>query len=136
PRIRPRLTRRLFLVVSAGKGTRGLLACSLPNRNPIMMAVLAWQTEIRGLRAGSLVPSYKPARLQAGEVLRGRRVLRARVVRPRVIRPCVARCGHAGEFEDGVSPPPGVSDSLAVPPFEVTRRCTMARPSPVPFGFE
>src|SRR5437764_9592809 len=43
PRIRPRLTRRLFLVVSAGKGTRGLLACSLPNRNPIMMAVLAWQ---------------------------------------------------------------------------------------------
>ena len=35
-----------------------------------------------------------------------------------------------------VSPPPGVSPSLAVPPFEVTRRCTMARPSPVPFGFE
>src|SRR5215468_1872035 len=59
PRIRPRLTRRLFLVVSAGKGTRGLLACSLPNRNPIMMAALACQTEIRGLRAGSLVPSYK-----------------------------------------------------------------------------
>src|SRR5689334_6099460 len=109
PRIRPRLTRRLFLVVSAGKGTRGLLACSLPNRNPIMMAVLAWQTEIRGLRAGSLVPSYKPARLQAGEVLRGRRVLRARVVRPRVVRPRVvrprvARCGHAGEFEDGGQP--------------------------------
>jgi hypothetical protein len=35
-----------------------------------------------------------------------------------------------------VSPPPGVSVSLAVPPFEVTRRCTMARPSPVPFGLE
>ena len=44
PRIRPRLTRRLCLVVSAGKGTRGYLACSLPNRNPNMMAVLAWQT--------------------------------------------------------------------------------------------
>ena len=25
---------------------------------------------------------------------------------------------------------------MAVPPFEVTRRCTMARPSPVPFGLE
>src|SRR6266516_2147050 len=61
PRIRPRLTRRLCLVVSAGKGTRGYLACSLPNRNPDMVAVLAWQTEIRGLRAGSLVPSYKAA---------------------------------------------------------------------------
>src|SRR4029077_10861520 len=104
PRIRPRLTRRLFLVVSAGKGTRGLLACSLPNRNPIMMAVLAWQTEIRGVRAGSLLPSYKPVRLQAGEVLRGRRVLRARVVRPCVVRPCVVRCWHAGEFEDGGQP--------------------------------
>src|SRR5689334_15139631 len=58
PRIRPRLTRRLCPVVAAGKRTRGLLACSLPNRNPNMMAVLAWQTEIRGLRAGSLVASY------------------------------------------------------------------------------
>src|SRR5438270_7879788 len=58
PRIRPRLTRRLCPVVAAGKRTRGLLACSLPNRNPNMMAVLAWQTETRGLRAGSLVASY------------------------------------------------------------------------------
>jgi hypothetical protein len=41
PRIRPGLSRRLCLVVSTGKGTRGYLACSLPNRNPIMMAFLA-----------------------------------------------------------------------------------------------
>jgi hypothetical protein len=44
PRIRPGLSRRLCLVVSAGKGTHGYLACSLPNRNPIMMAFLACQT--------------------------------------------------------------------------------------------
>src|SRR5947208_1947902 len=98
PRIRPRLTRRLCPVVAAGKRTRGLLACSLPNRNPNMMAVLAWQTETPGLRAGSLVASYNAfrqgPRLQAGEILRGRRVLRARVV----------RCRHAGEFEGGGQP--------------------------------
>jgi len=37
-----------------------------------MMTVLAWQTEIRGLHARSLVPLYKTAtQLEAGEVLRG-----------------------------------------------------------------
>jgi len=41
PGIRPGLSRRLFLAVPAVKGTRGYLACSLPNRNPIMMALLA-----------------------------------------------------------------------------------------------
>jgi hypothetical protein len=35
-----------------------------------------------------------------------------------------------------VRPPPGVWARLAVPPFDVTSRCTMARPSPVPLGFE
>src|SRR5690349_20177844 len=76
-----------------------------------MMAVLAWQTEIRGLctgswclrsrlrRLGGVVPPEPAERLQAREVLRGRRVLRARVVRPRVVR-----CWHAGEFEDGGQP--------------------------------
>src|SRR5712671_7957690 len=44
--------------------------------------------------------------------------------------------GTPGNSRVAVSPPPGVSVSLAVPPFEVTRRCTMARPRPVPFGFE
>jgi hypothetical protein len=44
PRIRPRLTRRLCLAVSAGKRTRGHLACSLPNRNPDMVTFLAGQT--------------------------------------------------------------------------------------------
>src|SRR5262249_34309661 len=62
PHIRPRLSRRLCRSSPAGKGTHGSLACSLPNRNPIMMAVLAWLTETRGSRAGSLVPSYKAPR--------------------------------------------------------------------------
>ena len=44
--------------------------------------------------------------------------------------------GRRGSRAMTVSPPPGVSASRAVPPLEVTRRCTMARPSPVPFGFE
>src|SRR5208282_2177863 len=52
PRIRPGLSRRLCLVVSAGKGTHGHMACSLPNRNPIMMALLACQTDTRGFRQG------------------------------------------------------------------------------------
>src|SRR5580658_6980167 len=52
PRIRPGLSRRLCLVVSAGKGTRGYLACSLPNRNPIMMTFLACQTDTPGFREG------------------------------------------------------------------------------------
>src|SRR5579859_5572337 len=41
PRIRPGLSRRLFLVVSPGKRTRVDLSCSLPNRNPNMMTFLA-----------------------------------------------------------------------------------------------
>ena len=52
PRIRPGLSRRLCLVVAAGKGTHGYLACSLPNRNRIMMALLACQTDNRGFRQG------------------------------------------------------------------------------------
>ena len=66
PRIRPGLSRRLCLVVSAGKGTHGYLACSLPNRNPIMMAFLACQTDTRGFRRGYLVPFYKPSRAYRG----------------------------------------------------------------------
>jgi hypothetical protein len=38
PRVHPGLSRRLCLVVPPVKGTRGHLACSLPNRNPIMMS--------------------------------------------------------------------------------------------------
>jgi hypothetical protein len=53
PRIRPGLSRRLCLVVPAGKGTRGYLACSLPNRNPTMMAFLAGQTYIQVFRPAS-----------------------------------------------------------------------------------
>ena len=52
PRIRPGLSRRLCLVVSAGKETNGHLACSLPNRNPIMMEFLACQTDTRGFPRG------------------------------------------------------------------------------------
>jgi hypothetical protein len=42
------LTRRLFLVASPGKRTRAHLTCSLPNRNPNMMAFVARQTDHRG----------------------------------------------------------------------------------------
>jgi len=41
PGIRPGLSRRLCLVMPPVKGTRGGLACSLPNRNPNMMTSLA-----------------------------------------------------------------------------------------------
>jgi hypothetical protein len=45
--IHPGLSRRLCLAMSAGKGTRGFRACSLPNRNPIIMASLACLTKTR-----------------------------------------------------------------------------------------
>src|SRR5690242_18238914 len=70
PRIRPGLSRRLCPVVFPGKGTRGYLACSLPNRNPIKRASLAWQTYTRVRAPGSLVPSYKAGSLKADVVLR------------------------------------------------------------------
>src|SRR3984885_15363858 len=44
--------------------------------------------------------------------------------------------GTPGKWSVTVRPPPGVSSSRAVPPLEVASRCTMARPSPVPFGLE
>src|SRR5260370_2592029 len=49
PRIPPWFSPTLCRVVSPGKGTRGYLACSLPNRDPITMAFLGCQTYIRGL---------------------------------------------------------------------------------------
>src|SRR5579859_4565421 len=58
PRIHPGLSRRLCLVIPAGKGTRAYLARSLPNRNRARVVLLACQTEIRGLRPGFLVLSY------------------------------------------------------------------------------
>src|SRR5207247_9541380 len=126
PRNRPRLTRRLCLVGSAGKRTRGYLACSLPNRNPNMMAILAWQTEIRGLRARSLVPSYKPrARGLGGSSPGGSRAYRpARSCAdegysaPVLFGAVPFGAGTPGNSRVAVSPPPGVSVSLAVPPFE------------------
>src|SRR6266568_1559597 len=56
--IHPGLSRRLCLVIPAGKGPRGYLARSLPNRNPARMALLACPTEIRGRRPGFLVLYY------------------------------------------------------------------------------
>src|SRR5690348_17461707 len=55
---------------------------------------------------------------------------------PVLFGPVLLGAGTPGNSRVAVSPPPGVSDSRAVPPFEVTRRCTIARPSPVPFGLE
>ena len=67
PRIRPGLPRRLFLVVAAVKGTRGYLACSLPNRNPILMASLAYQTYAPGLHRRSwCLPPSQPVSKPAG----------------------------------------------------------------------
>src|SRR5271157_2187361 len=88
---------------------------SLPDRHP-------------GFSPGVLVPFYKEARAYrlsaaCGEVLSD-------------AEPLPLGAGTPGKSRMTVSPPPGVSVSRAVPPFEVTRRCTMARPSPVPFGFE
>src|SRR5271157_276388 len=127
PRIRPGLTRRLCLVVSAGKGTRGYLACSLPNRNPIMIVFLACRTDTRGLLLGfcAFLQGTLAYRLSA-----------AWLAVPSDAGALPLGAGTPGKSRMTVSPPPGVSVSRAVPPFEVTRRCTMARPSPVPFGFE
>src|ERR1700727_959083 len=67
PGIRPGLSRRLFLVVPAVKGTRGYLACSLPNRNPILMASLAYPTYAPGLHRRSwCLPPTQPASQPAG----------------------------------------------------------------------
>ena len=59
PRLRPGLSRRLCLVAPPGKRTRPYLACSLPNRNRIMMALLACQTYIRAFGPRTLVLSYR-----------------------------------------------------------------------------
>jgi hypothetical protein len=45
PRDRPEYPGRLCLVVSAGKGTHDYASRSLPNRNPFMMALLAYRTD-------------------------------------------------------------------------------------------
>jgi len=58
PRIPPGLSRRVCLVVPPGKRTCVDLACSLPNRNPDMMAFLACQTYGGGsCRASSWFPT-------------------------------------------------------------------------------
>src|SRR6266487_4415989 len=102
PRIRPRLTRRLCLVVSCWEGdTRpsGLLVAeSEPEHDASPGLADRDPRSARGVFGGFVqrLQTRAPAtgRLQAGEILRGRRVLRARVVRP-----CVVRRRHAGEFE-------------------------------------
>src|SRR5580700_5026129 len=91
PRIRPGLSRRLCLVVSTGKGTRGYLACSLPNRNPIMMELLACRTDTRGFRQGYWCLPTRQAGLQAQRSLRGGAVGRSAVA---------VRRRHAREVKD------------------------------------
>src|SRR5216684_3842217 len=58
PRIHPWVVPQAMPGGLRWEGTRDYLACSLPNRNPIMMALLACLTDIRGPRRGSLVPLY------------------------------------------------------------------------------
>src|SRR5580692_5414464 len=95
PRIRPGLSRRLCLVVSTGKGTRGYLACSLPNRNPIMMELLACRTDTRGFRQGYWCLPTRQAGLQAQRSLRGGAVGRSAVA---------IRRRHAREVKDDGQP--------------------------------
>ena len=66
---------------------------------------------------------------------RGRR-RRGRGVGTRTSTAAAGVFGTQGKSSVTVSPPPGVSSSRAVPPLEMASRCTMARPSPVPFGLE
>src|SRR5262249_12601700 len=137
PRIRPRLTRRLFLVGLCWEGdTRpsGLLVAEsepdhdggpgLSDRDPgsarrVFGAFVQGRDDYRLAR--SCADEGYSAPVLFGPVLSG---------------PVLFGAGTPGNSRMAVSPPPGVSVSLAVPPFEVTRRCTMARPSPVPFGLD
>ena len=59
PRIRPRLTRRLCLVVFRWEGDTRLSGLLVAESEPEHDGSPGLQTEIRGFRAGSLVPSYK-----------------------------------------------------------------------------
>src|SRR6516225_5496293 len=107
-----------------GKGKGGYLTCSLPNRNPIMMGFLVGQTYTRAFGPRTLVLSYRLRAACAEAALPAAAVLGA----------LLAGAAAPGKSSVTVSPPPGVSARLAVPPLAVTSRCTMARPSPVPPG--
>src|SRR5690349_11768858 len=109
PRIRPRLTRRLCLGRLRWEGDTRLSGLLVAESEPEHDGSPGLADIDPGLSPRVLVPSYKVSPLQAGQILRGRRVLRARVVRHRVVRPCVVRrcvvrCRHAGEFEGGGQP--------------------------------
>src|SRR6267378_4049050 len=109
PRIRPRLTCRLCLRRLRWEGDTRLSGLLVAESEPEHDGRPGLADIDPGLSRRVLVPSYKVPALQAGQILRGRRVLRAHVVRPCVIRPCVVRpCvvrrRHAGEFEGGGQP--------------------------------
>src|ERR1700677_4480885 len=139
PRIRPGLSRRLCLVVPAGKGTRGDQACSLPNRNPAIVALLAGQTYIQVFRPASwCLPTRNYRLTTSGIESVWPATALPELVLPALLLPALVLLAAVtpGKSRVTVRPPPGVSARLAVPPFEVTRRCTMARPRPVPLGLE
>ena len=60
PRIRPGLSRRLCLVVSAGKGTRGYLSLLVAESEPDHDGIPSLPDRHPGFPLGVLVPSYKP----------------------------------------------------------------------------
>src|SRR5436190_7945184 len=133
PRIRPRLTRRLFLCRLRWEGdTRpsGLLVAEsepdhdggpgLADRDP------GSARRVFGAFVQGRYDHYRLARSCADGGYSA----------PVLFGPVLFGAGTPGNSRVAVSPPPAVSDSLAVPPFEMTRRCTMARPSPVPFGLD
>src|SRR5690348_8055295 len=104
PRIRPRLTRRLCLGRLRWEGDTRLSGLLVAESEPEHDGSPGLADIDPGLSRRVLVPSYKVPALQAGQILRGRRVLRGHVAWPCVVRPCVARCRYAGEFEGGGQP--------------------------------
>jgi hypothetical protein len=75
-------------------------------------------------------PPYPPMSVRDGLIARKRDLIRPSRTDGR--GPVYTK-GDCGNSRSTVSPPPGVSASLIVPPLLVTSRCTMARPRPVPF---
>src|ERR1700749_1548724 len=126
PHIRPRLSRRLCLVVFRWEGDTRL------------SDLLVAESEPEHDRTPGLpdIQLCFPRRV-FGAFLQGHHYRLARSgVDGGFSAAVLLGAGTPGKSRTAVSPPPGDSASWAVPPLEVTRRCTMARPSPVPFGFE
>src|SRR6516162_3856071 len=136
PRIRPRLSRRLIPGHRRWEGgTRrsGLLVAESEPEHDGSPGPADRDPGVPHRVFGAFVQGVPP---EPAERYRLARSCAAEGYSAPVLPGALFGAGTPGKSTMAVSPPPGVSASRAVPPFEVTRRCTMARPSPVPFGFE